>query len=377
MKFSDIFGHKEAIAKLRAMADSGRIPHAILLHGPSGIGKMQLARAFVQYVNCTDPRDGDSCGKCAACLQTAKLNNPDVHYVYPIVKKSKPPRTISADAVEEWKEFIEAYPFMPPEQWAKALDAGNSRPMIYVTECEEILRLSSLSSYGNRYKIFVVWLPEKMNQESANKLLKVIEEPFSDTLFVMVSNDPDELLPTVRSRLQGVELKPLSPSESAQYFLSEGYSPEEALAMAKITKGDVNLVATINDDSGELHEFCNVFIDAMRGAYSRRLDDLKKLADRCATFGREKSLRLADYFSRMVRESFISNTGQPSLLAMTPKETEFVKKFGPFIHAANVETISSEIDRAANDISRNGNQKIVWFDFFLELCRQIRLNNKC
>lgn len=372
MRFADIIGNREAIEKLTAMADSGKLPHALLLHGPAGSGKTRLARAFIQYINCTNRTDGDSCGHCPACIQTSKLNNPDVHYIFPIVKNAKHPKAISDEYIGEWKDFIEKNPYMPYEGWLEAIEAGNSQPMIYKTESEEIIRVSSLSSYGSGYKIFMIWLPEKMNAEAANKLLKVIEEPFSDTLFIMVSNNSGALLPTIQSRVQGVNINRLSDEEITRYICSLGKNYEEAAMLAKIARGNMNMAAILASTEGELTEFSELFRGVMRAAYSRMMPALRDFADTFASSGREKSLRLLSYFARMIRESFISNLHCSALEAMTPDEDKFVERFGPFINAANVEEILAEIDRAYEDISRNGNQKIVWFDFLIQLTRLIR-----
>lgn len=376
MRFNEIIGHKAAVQKLRGMVDSGKIPHALLLHGPSGIGKMTVVRAFVQYLCCTGRQDGDSCGKCPACLQTSKLNNPDLHFIYPVLKRSNPSRGVSSDYWEEWKEYVSNHPFMPPEQWLESLDAGNSRPMIYVGESEEIVRLSSMSAYGNGFKIFVIWLPEKMNAEAANKLLKVIEEPYNDTLFILVSNNPAELIPTVRSRLQSVELCQLAESDIADFLMSRGTSPQEAATLAKIAGGNINKASQLILESGESSQFNADFIGVMRAAYARKMPELKNYSDKFAAYGREKCLRLLEHFGRMVRESFISNLKCPQLESMTTEEKQFVNKFGPFINAANVEDLSEEISRAYEDISRNANQKIVWFDLMIEITRLIRTRNQ-
>lgn len=370
MKFNDLPGHSGEKSKLASMADSGKLPHAILLHGPSGVGKMQCARAFVQYLFCTDRSGGDSCGRCPACLQTAKLNNPDVHYVFPIVKKDK--ADLSSNFTEEWKEFIDHHPYMPPEEWLDLIEAGNSRPMIHVTESEEILRQSSLSAYADGYKVFVIWQPEKMNADAANRLLKVIEEPFSDTLFILVSNSPGEILPTIRSRLQDVEFKALEPAEMTDWFRRHGKTTEEAVMLAKISKGNMNRALLLVDRESEFGDFTRDFMGIMRAAYARKMPELKNYADTFASYGREKSLRLLDYIARMLRESFISNLKCSYLEQMTEEERNFVARFGPFINASNVEEICRETDRARDDISRNANQKIVWFDFLIELTRLIR-----
>lgn len=370
MKFSDIIGHRKEIARLVTMADSGKLPHALLFHGPSGIGKTMVARAFIQYLYCQSPSDGDSCGRCPSCLQTAKLNNPDVHFSYPIIKRNNNP--LSIDFAEEWKEFLEENPYMQGEAWLEKLQAGNSQPTFYVSESNELIRLGSLSSYGDKYKVFVIWQPEKLSLSVANKLLKLIEEPFEDTVFIMVSNNPAAILPTIRSRLQAIEFCRLTDEEIAGFLTRNGKSEEESLSLARIARGNMNKASMLASTDGEIREFTELFIGVMRACYARKLTELKGFADKFAAYGREKSLRLLDYFARMVRESFISNLNSPILESMTPDEKSFVGKFGPFIHSANVEDMSREINRAKEDISRNANQKIVWFDFFLELTRLIR-----
>lgn len=370
MLFKEITGHREEIRKLVTMADSGKLPHALLFHGPSGVGKMLVARAFIQYLYCESPAGGDACGKCANCLQTSKMNNPDVHFMFPIVKSKG---ALSSDFLEEWKEFLQVSPYASPEEWLRIIDAGNSRPIIATSESEELLRISSLSSYGDGYKTFVIWLPEKMNPDAANRLLKVIEEPFSDTIFILVSNSPGEILPTIKSRLQALEFRPLEDQDVIAHLCNiSGLTYEEASTIAKISKGNLNKATMLADSRGETAEFTEDFMGVMRGAYSRNMPALKNYSETFAAYGREKSLRLLDYFARMTRESFISNLHCKALETMTEGEKKFVERFGPFINAGNVEQISREIDRASQDISRNANQKIVWFDFLIDLTRLIR-----
>ena len=372
MKFRDIIGHKNEITKLLAMVDNGQLPHALLFHGPPGIGKMLTALAFVQYLNCTNRTNGESCGVCAACRQTSKFNNPDIHFVYPVRKKSGLERPLSTDYIEEWKSFIEENPYMPVEKWSEYIDAGNSQPLIYVFESEEILRISSLSTYGKGYKIFLIWQPEKMNAEAANKLLKVIEEPHNDTLFILVSNNPGALLPTVRSRLQAIEFTGLSEDQVMKILGQNGVEPDRSASIAKISKGNLNKALQFAEGKSEMTDFSNGFIEVMRCCYARKITELKQIADSFASFGREKSMRCLSYFSRMIRESFISNLNEKKLLSVTPDEENFISKFGPFINNKNVEEMVDEIDKAYEDISRNANQKIVWFDLFLQLTRLIR-----
>lgn len=373
MQFKDIHGHTSAKQMLLSMANRGRIPHALLIHGPQGIGKMLLARAFAQYICCEHPVNGDSCGTCPSCLQTAALNNPDIHYIFPFARRKSDKKESCGDFSEEWREMLTKYPYMQPEKWIETSNAGNSQPVIYVTESEDITRVASMSALQADYKIFVIWQPEKLNADAANKLLKVIEEPFEDTIFLLVSNRPDLILPTIFSRCQRIATRRLSDAEMLEWLAARGLTGSEAITIARIAEGSPAQAELLTDAAGESNEFGEYFRAAMRNAYAAKVDALKSAADKFAGLGREKAMRLCDYFSRQVRENFIRNLQTPELNVMTDDEAAFSSRFAPFIHSGNVERILSDIDRVRVDISRNANGKIVWFDFLLHLMLLIRM----
>ena len=370
MRFSDITGHNEIKDSLRNLANRGKMPHAFLFSGISGIGKMRTARAFAQYIHCKNRIDGDSCGRCPSCIQHQKHNNPDLHYIYPIVKKDG--SLISKDLIEEWREMLEDYSFMPPEKWNELIKAGNSQPAIYVNESEEIISRASLSAFQENYKIFIIWLPEKMRLEAANKLLKIIEEPFEDTIFILVSNNDSKILPTIQSRTQRYNFKPLSENELKDLLLKTGVSPEMAEDAARISEGSLQKADDIACHPEELIEFSDLFKDIMRAAYALKAKSLKEHSETSAAFGREKLLRFLSYCGRMIRENYIYNYNIPPLVLMTREESDFSSRFAPFIHDGNVEQLSEEIARAAQDIERNGNSKIVMYDLMLLLSRLVR-----
>ena len=388
MKFSEIRGHKETVDALRRLADTRRIPHAILLAGSPGIGKMRLARALGQYIHCKNPQNGDPCGVCASCLQHRSFNNPDLHFSYPIVKKEG--ATISKDLLPAWREMLEKYPYMPIEMWQKLINAGNTIPAIYVSESEDLLDRAALSAYQENYKIFIMWLPEKLRPEAANKLLKVIEEPFEDTVFILVSNEPAKLLPTILSRTQRFNLSPLSTPALAEVIEEDlHFGAEKAYEIARISEGSISKALDMALHSEESDEFTSCFMEMMRACYAVQGKKIKDLADYIASFGREKIIRFLTYCSRMIRENFIYNvTVSPSLASeangypinsphalnqMTGIEENFSKKFSPFVNEKNVEGLSEEISRAATDIERNANAKIVLFDLFFLISRLLHL----
>lgn len=373
MKFADIIGNKSAIETLRNAVKNNRIPHALLISGPAGIGKMRIARAFISYLNCENPTpDGDSCGICPACRQIDAFNHPDIHYVYPIYKIKSKDKTISSDYADEWKRFVNESPYMDFAYWMGLMNAGNSQPQISVEEAAQINVEAALSTFSARYKVFIIWLPEKIGLQAANKLLKIIEEPHDDTLFICVSNDPGSILPTIFSRLQRIETQRPSKDEISGALTARGISPSTADTFARLSEGSLLRAFQYAMSEGETGEFGEIFRSAMRYAFAKKVESLKALADRLSDLGREKALRLLDYFARMTRENFIANLCVPPLNIMTPDEEAFSSKFAPFINVANVEEILKEIDEAKRDISRNANSKIVWFDFFIKLLILIR-----
>lgn len=370
MKFKDIPGHSNVVASLRVMVDTGRIPHAIMLSGVSGIGKMKLARAFAQYIHCSNRSNGEPCGKCSSCIQHQSLNNPDVHYIYPVKKvKSK---GLSSLFYDQWKQMLSEAPLMPPERWLELIEAGNTQPLIFVEESQNILDTANLSPFREEYKIFIIWQPENMKVEAANKLLKIIEEPYADTIFILVSNDDSKVLPTIYSRTRRFNLKPLSPQELTDHLMSKGVAREFALEAARISEGSLSKAEQIATAPDELTEFGEGFRLMMRDAYSANMQSLKAFSDRAAAYGRRKLLRFLDYCASMIRENFIYNLRMPQLSLLTAEEENFSRRFAPFIHEKNVEELNNEINRARIDVEHNANSKIVIFDLGLQFAYLIR-----
>lgn len=369
MKFSDITGHQSVISSLRDSVDTDHIPHAILLGGQEGIGKMRLARAFVSYLYCMDRKNGDSCGKCPACLQNAHHNNPDLHYVFPRIGSDK---KTTESFLPQWYEFLDKHSYMPREEWSRAIDAGNIVPVIYRNDAAEISRTAALSSYAYRYKTYVVWMPEKMQPQCSNALLKLLEEPYPDTIFVLVSNEPDKLLPTIFSRTQRFNLKPLKEEEVREILVSEGESFTEAQEVAALSEGNIIKALDMTGEGGEIKEFSELYIRMMRLAYAQNVGALRMLSDAIAAMGRAKNSRFLAYCMRLTRENFIYNLKSPQLNAMTREENEFSVRFSPFINHKNIENLISEMQRAHDDILRNANAKLVMFDFMLKLMKLLR-----
>ena len=213
MRFCDIPGHEGVKQRLRNLVDEDRLPHALLIHGRPGIGKMMMARALAQYIHCTNRRNGDSCGVCPSCRQHESFNHIDTHYSFPVLKKGSN-ETVSDDEIATWRKFLAESPYMDFGTWLSLLDNVNGQPAIYVEESTDIMKRVNLTSHAGR-QIVIMWLPERMRVECTNKLLKLIEEPLGDSMFILVSNDPESVLPTIFSRTQRIEMLRL-PDETVQ-----------------------------------------------------------------------------------------------------------------------------------------------------------------
>lgn len=373
MRFTDIYGHDSAKAELVRMADSGRIPHALLISGPSGIGKMKLACAFAQYVHCENPQNGDSCGVCPSCRRAASLSDPDVRYSYPVLKKSPGKPVYSTDFAEEWKQMLRDSPEMDFRRWQLLINAENKQPMIYADEADDISYNANLSSFAKKEKIFIIWLPEKLNEAASNKLLKILEEPFPDTYFILVSNEPQLLLQTILSRTRRLNVKPFTENEIAEWLTKvRGIPTDHALALAPMAEGSLLKAAEVAGGAGENDEFGEMYRDMMRAAYQVSMTKLRDLSESIAGFGREKAIRFLDYVARMTRENFIFNLQYPALNRMTDDEVVFSTRFSRFVNERNVEAMISETDKARGDIARNANGKILFFDYLLKLAVLLR-----
>lgn len=256
---------------------------------------------------------------------------------------------------------------MDQATWLSLIEAENSQPAIYVDEAEAIAEAASMSAYADKYKIFLIWLPERMRPDTANKLLKLIEEPYEDTLFICVSNQPSLILPTISSRLRPVEMRPPGQDVIMNALLGRGVSQISARNASRLAEGSLQRAFSLLAQEGETEEFSGIFKDSMRLAYARKVGEMRRLSENLASMGREKNLRALDYFARLTRENFIANLSIPPLNIMTEDEEAFSQRFSPFIHSGNVEKIITEIGLARRDISRNANSKLVWFDFLLRL----------
>lgn len=381
MRFADIIGQDEVKNQLRQAARDGRIAHAQLFTGMSGVGKLPLAIAYAQYIACPNRTDEDSCGKCPTCLQYQKLQYPDLHFAFPIVKGEA--GDVCDSYMDKWRELVCATPYFDLDDWYQKLGIDNKQAIIYEKESAEILRKLSLKSFGDGYKVMIIWLPEKMNLDCANKLLKILEEPPTRTLFLLISEHPEQLLSTILSRTQEIRVPRLSEHTIAQSLLQfdPSISAQTADDIAHTANGSyLTAIKNLNQNEENTRNFED-FVALMRNAwlvgqkkdYSALLNLRKwslEMAD--AKEGREKQKAFLQYAQRQIRENYIYNFHYPEMNYQTESERNFSTKFAPFIHENNVERMMEELGKAEQQIAQNGNAKIIFFDLCLQMIVMVK-----
>ena len=375
MKFSEVIGQEDVKDRLRELVRERRVPNTLMFCGPAGSGKMALALAFASYL--LGERDGeasllaDSQAIVNAEAMLARWEHPDLHFTYPVIKPvgtSAEHKMTSDDFTREWHELLCKSPYFSMDAWLSCMDAANQQAIIGAGESDELTRKLSLKSSQGGYKVSIIWLPERMNVECANKLLKLLEEPPRQTVFIMVCEEPDALLDTIKSRTQRIDIKRIDDAALEQALIERrAIDADTAHRIARIAGGNW-LRALENLEAGnENRLFLDMFIMLMRLAYQRNIKELKQWGEAVAGYGREKQRRLLRYMMRMVRENFMYNFGQPELCYLTQEEENFSCKFARFINEANVVDINELLQKAHRDIGQNANAKIVFFDLALQM----------
>ena len=371
MYFKDIIGQQDVIERLVKDAQQGTVPHALLFCGPEGTGKLQTAIAFARYLLCRDKGTGtDSCGTCPSCVKMDKLVHPDLHFVFPVINKSKTAgrSTVSDDEIVTWRETVLDKQYFGFEEWLSAIDADNKQASIFVTESESIMSKLSLKSVEGGFKIMIIWHAEKMNQQCANSLLKLLEEPPAGTVFILTTDTPEQMLETILSRTQRIDFRRIPEMEIADRLQGPGYQLDAEIAqkIAHLSGGSwLKAISTLRINT-ESEEFMDYFTQLMRLAYGRRLKDLKLWSDSIAAGGREWQKRFLAYCQRMIRENFICNFHNPELNYMTEQERQFSVKFAPFVNENNIIGLMDTLTDAQRDIEQNVNSKMVFFDLSLK-----------
>ena len=379
MRFADITGQDDLKRHLAQTVDAGRVSHAQLFTGASGFGTLALAVAYVQYLCCRHRHNGESCGECPDCRQIEALAHPDLHLVFPVNKQGKKSGEVirSDEFLPQFRTlFAERRGYFSPQEWYDRLDLGKTlKGMIAAREADEIIRKLSFKSFEADYKTMLVWLPETMNEEAANKILKILEEPWERTLFILVSEHPDRLLPTILSRTQEVCVPRIAPEVLEREAFARGVAdPLQARNMARLADGDLlelgHLVAGESD--AQRKEHFDLFCSLMRLSYNDKHLELVTWAEDAAQLSREQQRGFLRDAARLLRESYMLHAGIREISYLWGEELAFCTKFAPFVGSQNIEPLIAEIESASAQIAQNGNPTIVFTHFALSVSKMIK-----
>ena len=360
MQFNQIIGQQRIKERLMGLVKENRLPHALLLWGNEGIGKLGLAIALAQFLLCNNQQTADACDECLSCKQIKKLIHPDLHFVFPIVKKTTEP--ICDDFLEDWREMIAQTPYFTYQQWMDKIGDGK-QGQIYSRESEEILRKLNYKSYQGEYKVMIIWLPEKMNTICANKLLKLLEEPPEKTYFILVSEQPEQLLSTISSRTQMIHVPGIAP---------EDLYPIVGEDIARVANGNYVKAMAMQQQAGESKVYFDLYRNLMLLVVRHDVLGVKLWAEQLHEMGREEMKNFLQYAQHITRECFIMHLGNASLNYLEVHELDFAPKFARFLNTENIEFIIDTFTKATTDIEQNGNGKIVLFDAGLQLMTKIK-----
>ena len=368
MLFSEIVGQEKLKEQLVQTVREDRISHARLFLGPEGSGTLPLAIAYAQYVNCTARGEREPCGKCLSCVKFNKLAHPDLHFVFPVVKPGGGKAAVSDMFIKEWREAVTTNPYITYNQWLERMGSENKQGGIFVDESREILKKLSLKTYEAEYKIMIIWLAEKMNQQTANKLLKILEEPPEKTLFLLIAETADAILPTILSRTQITRVPKIDTQTLANYLTTvKMCDSRKALNAAHISNGNLAAALEIMQSSEDSDYYLDMFMSMMRTCWmvwskKQAMIDLLAWCEKITQLGREQQKAFLLYCLRMIRENFALNRQQPSLVYLSDAENDFSQKFNAFIHPDNVYRLADEMNTAYYHIESNGNKNIVFLD---------------
>lgn len=365
MYFRDVIGLHDVKEHLISSVRQGLVPHARIFYGPEGVGKLPLAIAYARYLNCGNRGENDSCGECPSCHKFDKLAHPDLHFVFPVVKSK-----VSDQYLPEWRSFLSKQHYFNLNDWLGFIDSQNAQGVIYSKESDEIIRKLNHKVYEAPYKIMVIWLPEKMHDACANKLLKLIEEPPEYTVFLLVSEDRENVLQTIWSRCQPLHIRSIEKSEMAAALQHQfGLDIANAQSYAHIANGSYTHAIELIQDSERTNYFFELFKTMMRNAYGGKIKTIKEIAQVIAGIGREKQKSFLLYSMRLFREFFVSNLQASEMVYLNVSEAQFGERFAPFINEKNIEALNDEFSLAFRQIEQNGNPKII----FLDLCLKVTM----
>jgi DNA polymerase-3 subunit delta' len=368
MQFKEIVGQQAVKQRLINTVIENRVSHAQLFLGPEGSGSLALAVAYAQYLSCENRQPDDSCGECASCRKYQKLMHPDLHFSYPFFAKHKDDNALTF--IEQWREAFLANPYINLDIWRDYLDAQNKQANINIAECHQIIKKLSLKPFESTYKILILWLPEYLDKEG-NALLKIIEEPQPNTLFLLVAQNQDQILNTILSRTQLVKIPALESEEIKEYLITQHNQTEQAAdEIAYLSNGNLTeALAMLQQENKGYHK---LFVDWLRLCFANKGLDVIDFVDTMAKLGRENQKNFLRYGISFIRECCLLLSGAGKLVHLPAQELETAQKMTNVMDVLQAQAIINELEKAHFHVERNANPKILFLDVSLQIIKTLK-----
>lgn len=371
MLFNQIIGQEHIKKHLQKSAENGRVPHAQLFIGKEGCGSLPMAIAYAQFLLCNFSEDAGACN-----IKCNKLQHPDLHFAFPVTTNDSVKKHAVSDLfLEDWRDFIATQPYGSLFNWLQHIGVENKQGLIGVDESEAVVKKLKLKSYEGGFKVMIIWMAEKMNIAAANKLLKLIEEPPQKTVFLLITENEEQIINTIKSRCQALHFPALSEQDIANaLILKNQVADNQATKIAHQAEGNYNkALHLLQNDSSDL-VFEEWFIAWIRTAFRAKgnasvVQQLISWSDTIAKTGRETQKRFLDYCLQFFRQALLMNYKSDQLVFMESKSGFDLSKFAPFVHSGNILEIEKELSDAMYHIERNGNAKIILLDLSMKLTR--------
>ena len=375
MFFSEIEGHQETKQLLINSVRNQHVAHAQLFLGSEGSANLALALAYATYINCENPQPADACGTCASCSKINKLVHPDVNFVMPVTTtKSQPKDALSQKFLTEWREFVLVNPYQTLNDWMQFIGAENKQGNISKDESRQLVRFASLKAFEASFKIILIWLPELMHSAAANALLKLLEEPPANTIFLLVANNSDKLLATILSRTQIVKVRAFTDEEVISFLTRKELTDATgAQQIALLAEGNLQTAMQLSADM--TNDYFTFFVQWMRHCYANKFGEVVELSEDFQKMGRENQKNFLHYALSSLRKVLLYGIDQNLISFIPPSEADFVSKFSKIVREANGPYLTEELNQAHYHIERNANPKMVFIDSSIQIARYLKLHN--
>lgn len=379
MRFNDVIGQVAAKQRLIKTVKDNRVSHAQLFLGPEGSGKLALAIAYAQYINCTNRTQDDSCGICHSCVKYGKLIHPDLHFIYPTAPLEKLDKPISLDFIAKWREMLlETRCYLDLPAWYEKIGIERKQAIINTRDCSEILKTLSYKSYEAEYKVMIIWMVEKLFHAAAPKILKILEEPPDKTLFILVSENQEQILKTILSRTQLIKIPSIDEDVLMEALIGEGYEQSRVNAAVRISGGNYLEATRLLGMADEETQNFNWFSTWMRLCFSGKVADTMEFIGEISKVSRDEQKGFLKYALRMIRQSLLIGADGNELVRLNKEESGFIngsgaKRFYPFIHQQNVHLIAGELNDSIYHIERNAHSGILFLDLSFKLGSYLKM----